>query len=378
MSSSRRQSQHADGSDPVERPQHDASAIAGARRQHLHRGERRRPEWTERMDAREARHCASADLLDAGASPDRGLSAEHPASHARLNASINALAVRQDGAVSREQLVELGMPVSTIDHRVRSGWLQPVHRGVYHIGPLTTPRTRVFAAILALPGSAVSHRTAAGLRRILAWRDGGPVDVTVAGRRVVERDGIRVHHVAALHADDVEVLDGIRLTSPARTICDLAALLPERELERVLAEAFALRILDQATLERQLTGRPDARGAARLRAMLASGRAPARTRSEAEERFLALVRRAGVDAPAVNSRVAGFEVDFYWRAEALVVEVDGHAFHSTSSKFESDRRRDSTLAAAGIRVMRVTWKQLRAEPERVLADVVRALARANV
>ncbi|HEU5210862.1 MAG TPA: type IV toxin-antitoxin system AbiEi family antitoxin domain-containing protein [Longimicrobiales bacterium] len=393
MSSSRRQQPHAQGSDPTERPQHDTGAIvAGARRQHLLRGERGRPEWAERLEGREARHCASAErlegrearhcasaeLLDAGASADGGVSAQRPASRAHLHASINTLAGRQDGAVSREQLVDLGMSVSTIDHRVRSGWLQPVHRGVYRIGPLTTPRTWVFAAMLAMPGSVVSHLTAAGLRRILAWTDGAHVDVTLAGRRVAKRKGIRVHHVSALSADDVEVLDGIRLTSPARTICDLAGVLPERELERALAEALALRILDQTTLERHLAGRPDARGAARLRAMLASGRAPVRTRSEAEERFLALVRRAGVETPAVNSRVAGFEVDFYWRAEGLVVEVDGHAFHSTNRKFESDRRRDSALIAAGIRVIRVTWKRLRAEPERVLADVVRALALAKV
>jgi very-short-patch-repair endonuclease len=91
------------------------------------------------------------------------------------------------------------------------------------------------------------------------------------------------------------------------------------------------------------------------------------TRSEAERLFLELVRKARLPEPAVNVSVGGHRVDFYWRAEKLIVEVNGFAYHSSSATFEKDRRRDAELAATGLRVMRVTWRQLTREPHAVLA-----------
>jgi very-short-patch-repair endonuclease len=110
------------------------------------------------------------------------------------------------------------------------------------------------------------------------------------------------------------------------------------------------------------------RGAGRLGAVFEGG-PPARTRSEAEERFLGLVRQA-----RVNVTIAGYEVDFYWPDARLGVEVDGAAFHGSPLAIERDRRRDARLAAAGIRVMRVTWRQLTREREALLVQLGRALA----
>jgi very-short-patch-repair endonuclease len=87
------------------------------------------------------------------------------------------------------------------------------------------------------------------------------------------------------------------------------------------------------------------------------------------------VDRARLPAPAVNLTVAGHEVDFFWRVERLVVEVDGFAFHRTRSSFEEDRLRDAELLAAGFSVQRVTWRQLVREPEAVVARLAQALAR---
>ena len=97
------------------------------------------------------------------------------------------------------------------------------------------------------------------------------------------------------------------------------------------------------------------------------------TRSEAEERFLALVRAAGLPAPEVNARILGHEVDFLWRDEGLVVEVDGFQFHSTRAAFERDRQRDAELQGAGLRVLRVTWRQVVDAPYATLTNLVRAL-----
>jgi very-short-patch-repair endonuclease len=104
---------------------------------------------------------------------------------------------------------------------------------------------------------------------------------------------------------------------------------------------------------------------------------PALTRSQAEERFLELIRAADLPTPDVNTPLHGFEVDFLWREQRLVVEIDGYAYHSDRQAFEGDRSRDATLAAHGYRVIRVTWRQLRDAPTAVVARVAQALARAD-
>jgi very-short-patch-repair endonuclease len=110
-----------------------------------------------------------------------------------------------------------------------------------------------------------------------------------------------------------------------------------------------------------------------LRALLDRNEGPAFTRSEAEERLLALVRAARLPHPELNVRVSGHEVDFLWRDARLVVEVDGFANHRTRAAFEHDRLRDAQLQGAGLTVMRVTWRQIVAEPEALLARLALAL-----
>lgn len=105
-----------------------------------------------------------------------------------------------------------------------------------------------------------------------------------------------------------------------------------------------------------------------------SADSPRLTRSEAERRFLELVRLAGLPRPAANVLVCGHEVDALWREQALVVEVDGYAFHSSRVAFERDRRRDADLHAAGLRVFRVTWRQISEEPYALVARLAQTLA----
>jgi very-short-patch-repair endonuclease len=114
------------------------------------------------------------------------------------------------------------------------------------------------------------------------------------------------------------------------------------------------------------------RGAARLEAVLDPGRQF--TRSEAERRLLRLVKAAGLPTPAANTRVAGYEVDFLWPRERLVVEVDGYSFHSARAAFERDRVRDADLQTCGYRVLRITWRRLAEAPDAVTATVATALA----
>jgi len=117
------------------------------------------------------------------------------------------------------------------------------------------------------------------------------------------------------------------------------------------------------------------RGVTRLRRLIEGADHPMLTRSEAEERFLALVRAGELPPPEVNVLVDGYEVDFLWRDKGLVVEVDGFQFHSSRRAFERDRRRDADLQTAGFSVLRLTWRQVVDEPYATIARTARALSR---
>ena len=285
---------------------------------------------------------------------------------------IVALAERQHGVVTREQLTALGFGKSAIDARIRAERLHRVHQGVYAVGrPTLTLKGRFIAAVLSCgPAAALSHIAAAVLSGLLPER-GPRIDVTVpagGGRR--RRKAVIVHR-SPLPEADVTTKDGIRVTTPARTLLDLADVLTRRQLERALDEAAYLR-LDLSDL-RPKAGR---RGSGRLAEVLKQ-HAPGttRTRSKLEERMFTLCHSSRLATPEVNARIAGYEADFVWREQRLIVETDGWQAHGTRSAFERDRRRDADLLAAGWRVFRISYARLEREPDWVaarLADALRA------
>lgn len=172
-------------------------------------------------------------------------------------------------------------------------------------------------------------------------------------------------------------LEGIPITVPARTVIDLSGTARPATLERALARAFRRVLTDRREVLSFLDRRPRRRGTHILRRLLEAGAEPAMTRSEAENRFLTLVRKARHPPPEVNVVLYGHEVDFLWRSSGLVVEVDGFAYHSSRYGFERDRRRDGRLTASGFRVVRVTWRQMVAEPEAMLVRLAQALVAAE-
>jgi predicted transcriptional regulator of viral defense system len=295
----------------------------------------------------------------------------------RGDAAVGELAERQDGVVSTAQLHAAGVARGAVEWRVRHGRLHRIHRGVYAVGhSRLTQRAQMWAAVLACGGvdaAVLSHRTAAA-----AWdlnpMPSGKLDVTTL-RRSASTAKLRVHEAHALDPldDAVRQPDGLPVTNVARTLVDLASVLGAHQLQRVCHRAEILRQLDAAHVER-LLGARRSHGARNLRAALAT-LAPAPpdiTRSELEERFLALVVDAGLPRPAVNAAAAGHEVDFLWRRQRLVVETDGAATHLTPTAFEEDRRRDAALQVAGFRVVRFTWHQI-TQDARAVAATVRAL-----
>jgi very-short-patch-repair endonuclease len=201
----------------------------------------------------------------------------------------------------------------------------------------------------------------------------GDVDVLVTGRDPGYVAGICIHRARRIDERDLTRRHGLPLTAPARTLLDLAEVVPERQVEQALEGALRSRLVRDADIETLLVRSPGRHGCVVLRSLLARTHGPALTRSEAEERFLALVRAARLPPPETNVRVGGYEVDFLWRDARLVVEVDGFAFHSSRAAFERDRRRDAELQAVGFTVTRITWRQISDEPEAVLVRLASTL-----
>lgn len=277
---------------------------------------------------------------------------------------LAAIAVRQHGVVTTAQLAAAGVGKNGITRRVADGRLDRLHRGVFLLGPLTGPWTKEMAAVLACGEIAVlSHRSAAALWRIRrTWL--GPPEVTVFEGASRGRPGLRVYRTTRLDPRETRRREGVPVTAPARTLLDLATLISERDLARAVEEAQVLRIVTPRELAHIAgRGRP---GSAALRAVLNLQHEPSLTRSEAEIAFLELIRSAGLPAPETNVNVLGHEVDFLWRAQKLIVEVDGFAYHSSRQAFERDRRRDARLQAAGFRVIRFTYLQIVNEPRTVI------------
>jgi very-short-patch-repair endonuclease len=283
-------------------------------------------------------------------------------------------AARQNGIIGRWQAETVGVTTLSLDARLQRGTLRRLHRGVYCIPALCNGRSQLTAAVLSIgPNAVASHRTAADLYGIVPDNTGMP-EISVSRGHPLSRPDVLIHRVR-LAADEVSECDGVPATTPARAVLDIAADLSGRQLEQVIAKTLRDDPATEAAILLLIARYPRRRGVPRLRSILMKPDPPAFTRSEAEERFLALIRKADLPNPAVNSRTPGFEVDFHWRRHRLVVEIDGLEFHSSRRAQQNDRRRDAALVAAGTRVLRLTWADITCHPEATIAQVALSLAR---
>lgn len=184
-------------------------------------------------------------------------------------------------------------------------------------------------------------------------------------------------HEAFLAADELTEVDHIPVTSPFRTILDLAGVLTPRQLERAWNELQVRRLTDVVPMAVLLSRHPGKPGLANLRTVMDSKEPGGITRNDFEEAFVALVDAHALPRPRMNAslHVRGrfFEADALWEDQRLLVELDSRGVHGTDRAFQSDRQRDRTLLAEGYRTLRVTWHQLRDEPLEVVADLRRAL-----
>lgn len=291
---------------------------------------------------------------------------------------MQALAARQRGLITYEQLRALGFSDAAIAWRLAQGRLHRIHRGVYVVGRRELSQEGVFlAAVLALGDDAVlSHFGAAALWE--CWTGGAsPVDITVP-RRVRSRVGIRAHQVAELPRAATTISRGIPVTTPARTMRDLAGTMYSgRAFRRVVHEALARRVVSLVALQAEVDRAPPrCPGIGRLRAEIAGGAKP--TRSGLEDDVVELLRRHHAPSFETNVHVPGtpdwVEVDVLFPAQKVVIEVDGARWHSTPFRRELDAYKQALVEKAGHQLMRVTDDDVAQEGvEQMMARVWRAL-----
>jgi very-short-patch-repair endonuclease len=292
---------------------------------------------------------------------------------------IAELADAQHGIVTRHQLLALGLSRGAIGARVSRGGLHRVHRGVYAVGHRAlSVRARWMAATLAGgSGALLSHRSAAALWGLRA-SEANPIELTAA-RRLMLGPSVLTHR-SVIPAEEATVREGIPVTSPFRTLLDLAAVAPRRVVERTMKEADVLRLTDRVGLPELLERYPRRRGTATVRAILADSQLGSGvTKSELEELFKAFLQEEGLPTPRFNSTVwvggSHFEPDCVWDEQRVAVELDSRMVHATVAAFEADRAKDRLLQAVGWRIVRVTWRQLHRERAPLAVDLRALLGR---
>lgn len=294
-------------------------------------------------------------------------------SHADL--VIATLAARQWGVVARGQLLDAGLSRKVVATRVRSGRLLRLHRGVYAVGHARLRREgRWLAAVLAVgPGAVLSHRDAAGLHGLRPVNHVRTDVTTTRQPRAVE--GIAIHRTTVLEAQDTTTVSGIPVTTIARTLLDLAGVVPSDHLASAIKEAERRNVLDVTAIQAAMArtrGRTGG-GHRALREAIKEHAALGLSASDSalEDAFLRLTKRAGLPSPAINVYVEGFKIDAVWRDQRVAVELDGWAWHHTRDAFERDRERDARLTANGWRVVRFTHHQVTRRPDAVIETLRR-------
>jgi hypothetical protein len=302
------------------------------------------------------------------------------------DAPLADLARRQHGVFSLDQLLDLGLTADAVHKRVATGRLHRIHKTVYSLVPreLLKREGLYMAAVLACgPGAVLSHRSAAVLHELRDWGH-TRIEVTIPRRAGLRHPGVAVHRSTALTEADVTVVNNIPVTSVARTLFDLADVVTPRQLERSFDQAEIAEVLDLNAINDQLARNPTRPAAKKVRRVLTEhyiGKTP--TWSENEEALLAITRPLGIPDPDTNQFIVladggpQIRVDFVWRAQRVVLEADSHKWHGTRQRFELDRTRDQRLTAAGWKVIRTTWRQMKLRPHELRPILVKLLLPAS-
>lgn len=289
---------------------------------------------------------------------------------------VAALAREQHGVVAHWQLIDLGLTVDRIEWRVRAGRLHPIHIGVYAVGhPRLARPGHWMAAVLACgPSAVLSHRDA-GAHWQIRRAGRAAIDVTVPRGRKYVHAGLTIHRPRVLLPDERTVHDGIPVTTVARTLLDLAAVVSLTELRYAWDDAERQKLFDLTQIQ-TVRGRFKRRKGLRNIDLLIAERRPLPpiTRSRLEEMFLAFCERYGFPRPQMNLWIGEFEVDAVFPDHEVAIELDGRDYHTHPTAQERDPVRDVRLQLLGYKPMRITYRRLVTQPDEVARDLRALLA----
>lgn len=280
---------------------------------------------------------------------------------------LSAMAEKQFGRVGWWQM---GVAKSTVNAWVKNGYLHRRLTGVYAVGhSAPSVEAELAEALLyAGPGAMLSHATAAWWWGLI---ENPPSTVNVSTpRRCRSERGLKIHQrrdcERAWHK-------WMPVTSVAQTLLDYARTASLNMVRKALANAEYHKLLDVSEVQALLgRGRP---GSARLRVALRRHQPRlAHTRSPIEVVFFEVCESFAIPLPEVNVRLHGWTVDFFWRDEGVVVEIDPYGNHHTAAQVDRDRRKDLALRAVGLVVNRYSRDQVEQTADAVAADVIATLA----
>lgn len=288
-----------------------------------------------------------------------------------------ALSAKQYGVITARQAAACGMTADQVRQQVRSGRWTVAARGTYIVtGSPRTWEQRILAAVLITgTGAAASHQTAGWLQGMLEERP-PRIDVTTAfGKHHGAADGFTIHRARGFGRPDIRSARGIPVTSPPRTLVDLAGVLADRPLAAALDAALLRGLISIPSLRRYIDrrGLRRRRGVGRLIKLL-DDREYGVPESELEREFLDVVERFGLPRPVRQKQIAAYRADFAYTDARILIEVDGRATHGTAEAFEEDPFRQNALALEGWTILRFTWKRLTQQPEYVVETIEKALS----
>lgn len=344
-----------------------------------------------------------------------------------LDERIVEIVARQHGVISRRQLLAAGLSSTGIGHRVRGRRLFPVLHGVFALGPHVDVWGHRCAALLSVGGAAVGPGRpedgewsvptppqrvpetkrmrlvpASGRFPAPAWSADetrirvalshwsvlhlhglieAPPDrlhVTVEGTGGRPHAAVRVHRARTLSADDIEIVEGLPVTTPARTVLDASVGASDRQVRRLIREAEYHELIGIGAMADVVRRNPFHPGSPSIRRLDPQTAEARRRQTPIEDRMAELIAGLPIEAPEPQLTIAGrsgkaYRADFAWPDLRLVVETDGRSAHDRSTSFQSDRDRDADLAAAGWLTLRFTSLQLD-DPGRVAAMIVATAA----
>jgi very-short-patch-repair endonuclease len=284
---------------------------------------------------------------------------------------VAAIARRQHGAVARRQLVAAGISADWIDYRLDKGSLIRVFPGVYRVGHAApSMEAEYMAAVLGCGDGAVLSGNAAG--RLLGLIRGRPPEPQVLAKTKRSISGIDTRRIRAMDPRDRMTWRGIPVTTPARTLVDLVAVVSADALARAVHQAGVLHGTTPDDVEAVIKRRPRSKGIADLREVLhGDGK---RILSKLERAFIRLLEVNDLPLPKTNRLAGGLFVDCRWPEHKLTVELDGYRYHRSRHAWQQDRLRERQAYARGDQFRRYTWADVVEHPRPVLEELRAVLA----